>query len=198
MVTLIVPPGAEAFPISHGDRNFAPYRADHTDPASRWLVDVPAEAAGHFLHNGGFSVMPDPNSPSSPPPGHVRLKPPNRDAASRFEAAEDGHVWVLAHEAGPLVESFGFSVPGAEKASSPVADDRDKQIADLTQQLALARDNIVDMVKQSQEGIATIKSMAVEIEARDKRIDELTRDLAAATAPAETPAADTAGDKKNK
>ena len=37
-VIMVCPPGAETAPISHGDREFLPYREDHTDPYSRWLV----------------------------------------------------------------------------------------------------------------------------------------------------------------
>jgi len=34
-VILVCPPGAETASISHGDREFLPYREDHTDPHSR-------------------------------------------------------------------------------------------------------------------------------------------------------------------
>jgi hypothetical protein len=57
-MTLVVPPGAEGYPISHGTEQFQPYRADHTDPASLWLVDMPAHAAQAMIHNGGFRAMP--------------------------------------------------------------------------------------------------------------------------------------------
>lgn len=51
---LVVPPGAESAPISHGTTSYAAFRADHTDPTSLWLVDVPREAAVHLMHNAGF------------------------------------------------------------------------------------------------------------------------------------------------
>jgi hypothetical protein len=54
-VTLICPPGAQDGLISHGDRSFHAYRADHTDPQSHWLVDVPeGEVAYHMTRTGGF------------------------------------------------------------------------------------------------------------------------------------------------
>ena len=49
MVTLIVPPGAESAPISHGTVAYVPYREDHTDSHSRWLVDIPHDVAHHFV-----------------------------------------------------------------------------------------------------------------------------------------------------
>ena len=52
---LVVPPGAEDAPISHGTTTYRPYRADHIDPDnSLWLVDVPPEVAVHLMHNAGF------------------------------------------------------------------------------------------------------------------------------------------------
>lgn len=53
---LVVPPGAEQYPISHGTTQYIPYRADHTDPSAiqTWLVDVLAEHARYFMHNAGF------------------------------------------------------------------------------------------------------------------------------------------------
>jgi hypothetical protein len=62
-ITLIAPPGAETGAISHGDREFRPYRADHRDAASPWLVDVPAEAAQHLCRKGGFRIF----DPAAPP-----------------------------------------------------------------------------------------------------------------------------------
>ena len=56
-VILVCPPGAETAPISHGDREFLPYREVHTDPHSRWLVVVPKEAAIHFCRTGGFRLL---------------------------------------------------------------------------------------------------------------------------------------------
>ena len=53
---LVVPLGAEQYPISHGTTQYIPYRADHTDPSAiqTWLVDIPNEHAQHFMHNAGF------------------------------------------------------------------------------------------------------------------------------------------------
>jgi hypothetical protein len=56
-VTLACPPGAEGGKISHGEAEYVPYREDHTDPHSRWLVAVPREAARYFCGNGGFKLL---------------------------------------------------------------------------------------------------------------------------------------------
>jgi hypothetical protein len=58
MVVLICPPGAESGKISHGDREFVPYRENIHNPRSRWLVRVPAgEVAYHFCRVGGFTPL---------------------------------------------------------------------------------------------------------------------------------------------
>jgi hypothetical protein len=54
LVTLRCPPGAQDGAISHGSTQYIPYRADHRDPMSPWLVDVPREAAFHLCRNAGF------------------------------------------------------------------------------------------------------------------------------------------------
>jgi hypothetical protein len=53
---LVVPIGAEQYPISHGTTQYRPFLADHTDKSTypTWLVDMPAEHAQHFMHNAGF------------------------------------------------------------------------------------------------------------------------------------------------
>jgi hypothetical protein len=53
-VTLVCPLGAQDGKISHGDRCFEPYREDHRDPHSRWLVRVPRDVAYHLCNKGGF------------------------------------------------------------------------------------------------------------------------------------------------
>jgi hypothetical protein len=57
---LVVPPGAESAPISHGTAQYQPYRADHTDSSGRWLVEVPPEVARYLIHNAGFCPCPHP------------------------------------------------------------------------------------------------------------------------------------------
>jgi hypothetical protein len=55
MVTLVCPQGSELAPISHGTISYAPYREDHTDPNSRWLVTMPRHVAAYFCRGpGGF------------------------------------------------------------------------------------------------------------------------------------------------
>jgi hypothetical protein len=55
-VTLVCPPGAHDYPISHGTTNYRPYLADPNDPESDWHVIVPPHVAIHFLHKGGFAL----------------------------------------------------------------------------------------------------------------------------------------------
>ena len=55
MITLICPPGASDGTIAHGDTQYHAYRANHLDPRSRWLVDLPDHIASHFVVSGlGF------------------------------------------------------------------------------------------------------------------------------------------------
>ena len=62
MVTLICPEGAFDYPVSHGEREYYPYRltVDHSYPTREfggpWVVDVPIEIYHHFLGPGGFKV----------------------------------------------------------------------------------------------------------------------------------------------
>jgi hypothetical protein len=57
IVTLICPMGAADAPISHGTVSYAPYREDHTDARSRWLVAVPRHVAAPLLKIGGFCEL---------------------------------------------------------------------------------------------------------------------------------------------
>jgi len=57
MVLLRCPPGAEGGKISHGHLEYVPFREDHLDPASRWLVWVPQEAAFYLCRTGGFGLV---------------------------------------------------------------------------------------------------------------------------------------------
>jgi hypothetical protein len=59
LITLILPPGAEAGKVSHGDREWIPYRLDHTDPGSKWAVEVPKNVAYHLCRVGGFVLLED-------------------------------------------------------------------------------------------------------------------------------------------
>jgi hypothetical protein len=56
MIVLICPRGAENGAISHGDREFTPWRENIHDPHSKWLVAVPKELARFFCFNAGFFV----------------------------------------------------------------------------------------------------------------------------------------------
>jgi hypothetical protein len=52
MVILICPAGAESGKISHGHREFIPYREDVENPRSRWLVKVPRGVVAHHFVPG--------------------------------------------------------------------------------------------------------------------------------------------------
>ena len=117
-VTLLCPEGAFDYPVSHGTREFYPYRADHVDDSGRefggpWLVDVPAEVAQHFLGAGGFLIM----AASTPaaPTGMVRLRkqadrPESADWGD-YEADADGVILIPAdHNVSALCESHGYEV----------------------------------------------------------------------------------------
>jgi hypothetical protein len=54
LITLVLPPGAQDGKISHGTVEYLPYRQDHQNPNSAWLVDVAPDAARYFCWNGGF------------------------------------------------------------------------------------------------------------------------------------------------
>jgi hypothetical protein len=62
MITLVCPEGAFDYPVSHGEREYYPYRltTDYSYPTREfggpWVVDVPIEIYHHFLGPGGFRV----------------------------------------------------------------------------------------------------------------------------------------------
>jgi hypothetical protein len=59
---LVCPPGAEQAPISYGEFGYEAFRERSGDRGSKWLCDVPAEAARHLCWNGGFRLY-DPAAP---------------------------------------------------------------------------------------------------------------------------------------
>jgi hypothetical protein len=112
-ITLVVPVGADDFPISHGTVDYQPsvYRADHTDPNSKHLLDVPPNVAEPFIHKGGFYPMPE----QAPPPSSemTRLYQPAGPTSctwkdKSYEPDADGCVEVPAEAGGTLAEAFGF------------------------------------------------------------------------------------------
>jgi hypothetical protein len=59
---LVCPAGAEGAPVSHGEAGYEAFRERGGDRSSKWLVDVPAEAALYFIRGAGFHVF-DPKEP---------------------------------------------------------------------------------------------------------------------------------------
>ena len=123
-LTLIVPNGAQDAPISHGIESFSPYREDHTNPASRWLVEVSREAAVHFLHNAGFALYERPGERAVSSATMVQLRHPDGCGCGwdgvAYEADENGIVTVPAEAAADL-ESHGFGPPICEEMTTVVS-----------------------------------------------------------------------------
>jgi hypothetical protein len=119
LVTLCLPRGMDTwtFPISHGDRCYTPYRADHTNPDSDWYVDVPPDVARHLTHRGGFTLVPTSFVVHSA--GTIRMR---NDAGTgcgwggiAFKPDEDGVVEVPIEAAGDLT-SHGFQAAPPKSA----------------------------------------------------------------------------------
>ncbi len=58
LITLVCPPGAADYPVSHGLVDYQPevFRKDYTDRDSARHLTVPRYVAQHFLSKGGFSL----------------------------------------------------------------------------------------------------------------------------------------------
>jgi hypothetical protein len=121
-VTLFVPPGAEQYPISHNISQYIPFRADHTDPASPWLVTVPPHVAIRLMHNGGFYVAPTSYVVHSL--GSIRMRHPNGPRSCgwggiAFEPDEDGVIEVPVEAIADL-QSHGFEPAPPKEAVKAV------------------------------------------------------------------------------
>ncbi len=135
-VTLLVTRGAEAAPISEGTTAFVPYRADHTDPDSPWLVDVPPETAARLCHNNGFARYP--MDETAVPAGMARIRHPELQGCSwggtAYGPDEDGSVLVPAGAVDEL-RAHGFApvdeaAPVASRAAAdPALAERHAELA---------------------------------------------------------------------
>jgi hypothetical protein len=126
---LLAPPGAENYPISFGTQDFAAFRLDHQDPESLWAVDVSPEAAVYFLHNAGFSLMPQTTNET----GVVemtRLYHPEGYGCSvggvAYDADEAGVVTIPSQHVGALCASHGF------RPAPPAGEEPAKEREDTT------------------------------------------------------------------
>jgi hypothetical protein len=155
LMTLVCPPGAADGLISHGTQHFAPYRENHRNPDSRWLVDVPSEAAQHLLYKGGFG-MPvttqtlfgnEPvQAPADPGVGGTRAmgltivrheSDPGASLGSYARRLEDGVSWLVHSHMVGQVMAHGFRPTGdAVPAGLIEKDERDDEIARLKARLA--------------------------------------------------------------
>lgn len=130
LVTLVVPFGAETVPISFGTTVYRPYLADPENPASPWLVKMPADIAQHFTHNRGFSMD---KEVAGVPDGMVKLRHPEGIGCSFgdtfYKPDANGYVLVPVAAGGILIETHGFRAPGA--AVEVPADPRDAELARL-------------------------------------------------------------------
>ncbi len=127
-VTLVCPPGAKDYAVSYGRDEYIPFRADHLDPDSQWLVSMPPVAAAGKLHAGGFSLAKLPIGPLSSGEG-VRLVDKHgvhRSAGAngvRYDPDEFGAITVPPEFAGQLVEGHEFvPAPPIEATEDPVAE----------------------------------------------------------------------------
>jgi hypothetical protein len=114
MLTLVVPAGAEAAAISHGTREYKPFRADHLDPSSLWLVRMPPDVADHYLRgNTGFYLMPE--QAMSDGPEMIRMRHPEGGSCGwgsiAYEPDEHGVVTVPAAAVPDLVPHGFRPVP---------------------------------------------------------------------------------------
>jgi len=134
LVTLVCPEGAGR--IAHGPVDFKPYRANHLDPASVWLVDVPPEAAEHLIHTGGL-YMADQTELPMVPAGMAKVRMTDGSGGGctygspdsvAYPADAKGVVLVPVAAVAELCESHGFEVvpdepkgepKNADKAESP-------------------------------------------------------------------------------
>ncbi len=123
-VTLVVPGGAEQAPISDGAREFKPYRRDHHDSQSGWLVDMPPEIAAHFLRgNSGFSLMTEQHVVPAATDETVRVKHAESPRSigwggETFEPDDDGVNHVPPGAVADAV-SHGFRLVPDEPAAEP-------------------------------------------------------------------------------
>ncbi len=130
-VILVVPLGAEEYPICHADESFAPYRLDHCDPGGPWLVAVTPEAAVALLHKGGFSLhapamrrrlsgmmvrMIHKDGPRSCGWDGEAYEPDETDAVTVPVEAQDDLFWHGFVGAPPLPEEA--PVPSVQKAAA--------------------------------------------------------------------------------
>lgn len=130
MLTLVVPPGAEDAPISHGTREFRPFLEDHLAPDSRRLVRMPPDVAANYLRgNTGFYLLPEQNqmerSLMSDDPEMVRMRHPDGGSCgwggSAYEPDEHGVVTVPA-AAVPDLLPHGFRPVPDEFPGMPLPD----------------------------------------------------------------------------
>ena len=112
-LTLALPIGGETGPISHGTVTYSPFREDHNDPASRWLVTVPTEVAAHLIGKGGFIVVDHQLAPAEEraPISMIRMFHPDGGVADAYPR-EDGYHLVPNGPAVTAMRDHGFRVAG--------------------------------------------------------------------------------------
>jgi hypothetical protein len=122
VILALGPDVAWDYPISEGTMTYVPFREDHTDPNSRWLVSVPPSAVGPLLERGGFAIMRSPNpSPADMlrAAGYIRIKH-RKDPTASFAGAspdEDGVLTVPGHHD---FRAHGFVLEEESPATAPL------------------------------------------------------------------------------
>ncbi len=174
MVTLALPFGAESAPVSHGVTSYAPYREDHTDPASRWLVEVPRETVDYFTGVGGF-IMKSRPAPEAHADTFVRMFHPDHGVNDDYEV-EDGFHLVPNGPEVDAMRSHGFKVEGEEGEPEPVPE----MVPAEDHRQALSR--IASLEETIGEHRRDAKAMRDKLDAAEGRVAELEGLLDEATA----------------
>ncbi len=169
MTTLILPPGAENGPISDGVTAFVPYREDHTNPLSRWMVDVPPDVAGRLIGVGGFIVAGKVSERMKA--SLVRMFHPDNGVNDDYEV-EDGFHLVPNGPEVDAMRSHGFKMEGED--GKPV--EAPEMVPAEYHQSAL--DHIRSLEEQVREHERSATMARRQLEGKDGEIAALTEKLA--------------------
>ena len=174
-VTLVVPPGAQDYPISHGTESFAPYREDHTK-RSRWLVDVPPEVAQHLIGVGGFIMAEKAAAEQRKPVAIVRMFHPDGGTSDAYDV-EDGFIMVPNGPDIAIMRAHGFKVDGEVEVAPALP----SMVPAANHQRAL--DHIASLEQTVKEQQRDANMMRDQLDAKDGEIAKLHADIEALTAP---------------
>ena len=160
LVTLILPPGIDGYPISHNDQSFPQYRHDPNGPL---LVDVPPDVASYLTHNAGF--VPMAKSVEEPLSGNMtKLISPSGSGCcvggGQYAPDEDGAVTVPAEYAAELITSHDFRL-----VSDNMADPRDAKLAKMAAELNASEADVDKILTELTAAEAEVTRLTAENEA---------------------------------